>query len=192
MVIDMNSDLNYTVIRSKRKTLALQIKNGDVIVRAPRIVRNKDIKEFVASHQAWIEKQLNTIKKREERLRAIAPMGADEIAQLSKQAADIIPKKVEFYAKALGVTYGRITVRMQKTRWGSCSSKGNLSFNCLLMLAPEEILDSVIVHELCHRKEMNHSDRFYAEIEKIMPDYKKRKAWLRENGEELMAKGGKT
>ena len=77
---------------------------------------------------------------------------------------------------------------MQKSRWGSCSAKGNLNFNCLLMRAPEEILDYVIVHELCHRKEMNHSDRFWAEVEKVMPSYKERRKWLKDHGNELMKK----
>ena len=76
---------------------------------------------------------------------------------LADQAVKTIPEKVRYYAPLVGVTYGRITIRNQRTRWGSCSSKGNLNFNCLLMLAPPEVLDSVVVHELCHRKEMNHS-----------------------------------
>jgi predicted metal-dependent hydrolase len=84
------------------------------------------------------------------------------------------------------VTYGRITVRNQRTRWGSCSSKGNLNFNCLLMLAPPDILDYVVVHELCHRKEMNHSPKFWAEVAKVIPDYKERQKWLRTEGSNIM------
>ena len=91
------------------------------------------------------------------------------------------------YAPLVGVSYGRITIRCQRTRWGSCSSKGNLNFNCLLMLAPPEVLDCIVVHELCHRKEMNHSQRFYAEVLRVMPDYRERYKWLKENGHMLMA-----
>lgn len=76
----------------------------------------------------------------------------------------------------------RITIRSQRTRWGSCSSKGNLNFNCLLVLFPPEVIDSIVVHELCHRKHMNHSPQFYAEIEKVFPEYKKWHKWLNDNG----------
>lgn len=97
-----------------------------------------------------------------------------------------IPQRVRKYAPIVGVDYGRITIRMQKSRWGSCSSKGNLNFNCLLMAMPEEIRDYVVVHELCHRKQMNHSDKFWAEVEAVLPDYKEKRKWLRDNGEKIM------
>jgi len=84
------------------------------------------------------------------------------------------------------VTYGRITIRNQKTRWGSCSSKGNLNFNCLLMLAPPEVLDYVVVHELCHRMEMNHSKRFWSLVETVLPDYREQEKWLKGEGAVLL------
>ena len=88
--------------------------------------------------------------------------------------------------KAKEREYGRVTVRCQRTKWGSCTSQGNLNFNCLLMLCPPEVIDSVVVHELCHRKEMNHSPRFWAEVEKILPDYKISRKWLKDHGEVIM------
>ena len=106
---------------------------------------------------------------------------------LADRAAKTIPQRAAYYAPLVGVTYGRITIRKQRSRWGSCSSKGNLSFNCLLMRAPPEVLDSVVVHELCHRREMNHSDLFYAEVLRVCPDYPARRAWLKENGDALLA-----
>ena len=106
----------------------------------------------------------------------------EEIRELAERALEVIPKKVKQYAPLVGVDYGKITIRNQRTRWGSCSSKGNLNFNCLLMLLPEEVIDSVVIHELCHRKQMNHSKMFYAEVERVCPDYKKWQKWLKENG----------
>jgi predicted metal-dependent hydrolase len=105
---------------------------------------------------------------------------------LADEALRVIPERVRFYAPVVGVTYGRITIRNQRTRWGSCSAKGNLNFNCLLMKAPPEVLDYVVVHELCHRLEMNHSPRFWAQVERVLPDYKVSRKWLREHGNELM------
>ncbi len=114
------------------------------------------------------------------------PLTAKDIDKLARQALRVIPKKVAAYAVKMGVTYGRITIRNQKTRWGSCSSKGNLNFNCLLMLAPEEVLDYVIIHELAHRREMNHSRAFWNVVAEQMPDYKEKIHWLNEHGDELM------
>lgn len=109
-----------------------------------------------------------------------------EMALLTKRAKQVFPDKVAYYAQQIGVTYGRVTIRHQKTRWGSCSSLGNLNFNCLLLYAPDAVQNYVVVHELCHRKEMNHSKRFWQEVEKIMPDYKIHRKWLKENGRKIM------
>ena len=97
--------------------------------------------------------------------------------------------RVAYYAEKLGVSYGKITLRQQKTRWGSCAANGNLNFNWLLILAPPEVLDYVVVHELCHRREMNHSQAFWKEVEKILPDYRERQKWLKDNGWRLMEEG---
>ena len=109
-----------------------------------------------------------------------------EIDELMKEAKKVIPERVAFFAPLVGVTPGRITIRCQKSRWGSCSARGNLNFNCLLMLAPEEVMDSVVVHELCHLKQMNHSKKFYDEVLRVMPDYRARQKWLKEHGAELL------
>ena len=111
---------------------------------------------------------------------------AIELELLTAQAKQIFSEKVARYAKEMGVTYGRVTIRHQKTRWGSCSGLGNLNFNCLLLFAPDAVQDYVVIHELCHRKEMNHSDRFWCEVAKVMPDYKVHKKWLKENGRKIM------
>ena len=113
-------------------------------------------------------------------------LSMDEIRSLADRALKYIPERVAFYASKIGVSYGRITIRNQKSRWGSCSTKGNLNFNCLLMLTPPEVIDSVVVHELCHRKEMNHSERFYDEVLRVYPDYHKWNKWLKDNGSAIM------
>ena len=145
---------------------------------------NADIRRFVESKSGWIEKHL---EKRTAAARL--PVFTDEQLQvLARQARQTIPERVAHFAPLVGVTYGRITIRSQHTLWGSCSSKGNLNFNCLLMLTPPEVLDYVVVHELCHRKEMNHSARFWAEVEHVLPDYEIRRKWLRENGTALISR----
>jgi predicted metal-dependent hydrolase len=110
----------------------------------------------------------------------------EEIRDLADRALRVIPERVAHFAPLVGVTYGRITIRNQRTRWGSCSSRGNLNFNCLLMLVPPKVLDYVVVHELCHRKEMNHSPRFWAEVERIIPDFKTYEKWLKTEGGRIM------
>ncbi|MBO4327364.1 MAG: M48 family metallopeptidase [Clostridia bacterium] len=184
--------MEYRIIRSRRKTIAIQVKNGEVVVRAPLFTADRTIRKFVDGHAEWIGKALEKSRKLAgERERAIETDGVithDEIRALAKKAVSVIPERVAHFASILGVTYGRITIRMQRSKWGSCSAKGNLNFNCLLMLAPPEVLDGVVVHELCHRLEMNHSERFYRHVLSVLPDYYERRKWLKNNGDLLMAR----
>ena len=175
--------IRYRLVRSSRKTIAIQIlPNGEVIVRAPKRMPKAAIETFVFEKRDWVEKHLAEQKP------PLPAFTDGEIRTLAQKAKLVIPERVAYYAPAVGVTYGKITIRSQRTRWGSCSSQGNLNFNCLLMLAPENIIDYVVVHELCHRKEMNHSPKFWAEVERVLPDYKQRKGWLKENGQALMGR----
>ena len=180
--------MTYKIIRSRRKTLGLEVNAEGVIVRAPLRISEAEIERFVKQHAGWIEKNLKKIEERKRALADIEPLAAEDIKELAERAIKVIPERVEYYAKMLGVTYGRITIRNQRSKWGSCSSKGNLNFNCLLMLTPPEVIDSVVVHELCHRKEMNHSERFYAEVLRVFPDYYRWNKWLKENGGAIMAR----
>lgn len=181
--------MKVTVIRSNRKTVAIQV-NSDrsVTVRAPRSASEKDIEEILKKKKAWISKHIEKIKETKERFEAepTEKLTREKVIALADEALKVIPERVEYFAKVIGVTYGKITVRNQKTRWGSCSSKGNLNFNCLLMLAPPEVLDYVVVHELCHRKQMNHSKAFWLEVEKVLPDYKEARKWLKEEGSQMI------
>ena len=182
----------YTFIKSKRKTIGITVKpDGSVIVRAPLGCSKKRAEIFVLEKQAWIEKaQRKMAERRAEAANGdfVPAFSKTEIAELKKQARNAIPPLVAQIANEIGVTYGTISIRAQKTRWGSCSSKGSLNFNCLLMLLPEHVRRYVIVHELCHRKEMNHSRAFWFEVERYQPTYKKDRAELREKGRELLAR----
>ena len=178
----------YEVIRSKRKTMCVEIRGTRLLVRAPQRASDAAVARFVEQNRQWIEKHMAKATARAEAAGSNPKLTREEILALADQALDVIPKRVAYYAPLIGVTYGRITIRNQRTKWGSCSSKGNLNFNCLLMLAPPEVLDSIVVHELCHRKVMNHSPQFYAEVQRVFPEYHKWHQWLKDNGEQLMAR----
>lgn len=191
----MRNDIR--IIRSRRKTISIQIDgNLRITVRAPLRMRDADIRAFIEERSEWIEKHLEKMRQRQEEMQTEPeePLTLKELRALAEEAVSYIPERVSFYAGEVGVNYGRITIRNQKTRWGSCSSDGNLNFNCLLMLTPPEVIDYVVVHELCHRLEMNHSRYFWEEVERVLPDYKTRRKWLKTNGEKIMRRmtaGGK-
>ncbi len=177
--------IEYQIIRSRRKTLAIEVKtDGTVIVRAPMNLSRSKIDRFVREKEAWIRTRL----EKNAHLASAPILTPEELRGLTGEAQNILPEIAARYAEKLGVTYRRITVRCQKTRWGSCSSKQNLNFNCLLMLTPPEVQEYVVVHELCHLKEMNHSAAFWAEVERILPDYRERRQWLRDHETEIMAR----
>ena len=180
--------MEKTVIRSRRKTIGLEIGPHGLIVRAPLRMSDARIDAFLAERRDWIEVHMRRYAARQAEAEAVEKLTPEAHAALVRAAKAQIPLRVAHYAPLVGVDYGRISIRSQRSRWGSCSSKGNLNFNCLLMLAPPEVLDSVVVHELCHRKEMNHSARFYAEVLRVYPDYRKWDKWLKEHGRLLMAR----
>lgn len=170
------------VIRSKRKTVSLELKpDGTVLVRAPRWMRDREIETILQEKGTWIEKHRRKLQERQALLKHMETYTEAEIRALAEKARGIIPQKVRYYAPLVGVSYGRITIRCQRSRWGSCSGKGNLNFNCLLMLLPDKVADSIVVHELCHRKHMNHSAAFYKEVERVFPEYQICRKWLKEN-----------
>ena len=180
----VNEIPEYELIRSNRKTIAIQIRNAKVIVRAPKYTPRFTIDRFVRKNEAYIKRKLEEQKSIPQQ-----PLLTDnEIKQLKKQARAYIPERVAYYADIMGISYGTIAIRMQKSRWGSCSSKKNLNFNCLLMLAPVEVTDSVIVHELCHLKHMNHSKAFYQEVYTYYPEYEKYHQWLKKNGNAILSR----
>ena len=167
--------------------MALQItRDLRVIVRAPYGVPQEMIDRFVADHMQWISEHQARMEKQMQS--GPEKLSSEQLHVLADQASADFPARLKKYAPLVGVSYGKVTIRNQKTRWGSCSNQGNLNFNCLLMLCPEEVRDYVVVHELCHRKEMNHSPAFWALVEKVLPDYKIQLAWLKEHGAKLIEK----
>ena len=179
---------NYDVelIRSSRKTIAIEIHPDlRIKVRAPLRTPQYRIMEFLKEKEHWIDLHLEKMRQRQESnadQMSRTSLSEEEIKQLTELAKQVIPQRVAFFARQMDVTYGRITIRNQKTRWGSCSQAGNLNFNCRLMTMPPEVLDYVVVHELCHRKQMNHSRTFWEEVEKVLPDYRVTRQWLKQNG----------
>ena len=184
---DMPGTLHYSVIRSNRRTCAIQLKNdGTVLVRAPMHMKNTDIDRFVCQKEGWIQRSLKQMQRAEETFCAVPPLTSEALQALSEEASCFFPERVRTFAERIGVTFGKVTIRCQKTRWGSCSAAGNLNFNCLLMLTPLQVCDYVIIHELCHRLEMNHSARFWAEVAYVMPDWRESHTWLKKNGAALL------
>ena len=180
--------MEYKLIKSKRKTISVEVRDEGIIVRAPLRTTLREADAFVLKHKRWIEnrqKKLSELRKLHETAEKLTQ---DEINALADQALDYIPKRVEFYADKMRLSYGKITIRLQKTRWGSCSAKKNLNFNALLMLTPPEVIDSVVVHELCHLREMNHGERFYELVYDAYPEYDKWNRWLKDNGAAIMAR----
>lgn len=181
--------MDIEVRRSNRKTMTIEVtKDAKVLVRAPYRMPTSEIQRFVNEKSDWIEKNIQKILEKQKEISELESLTMEQIRELAEQALEVLPQRVAYYAQIIGVTYGKITIRNQKTRWGSCSGKGNLNFNCLLMLTPPEVQDYVVVHELCHRKEMNHSQRFWNEVEKVLPDYRDRRKWLKENGGRIIGR----
>ena len=180
----MGMTLSYQIIRSDRKTIGIQIMpDGSVTVRCPKRMRSDAIKRFVDSKSDWIEKHLAGRD-----LATPEKLTEQEVKLLREKTRKLVTERAKHYAAIIGVQYNQITIRTQRTRWGSCSSKGNLNFNCLLGLTPPEVLDYVVVHELCHLIEMNHSKQFWDAVERTLPDFKVHGKWLKDNGNKLIAK----
>ncbi|MCR5254641.1 MAG: M48 family metallopeptidase [Acetatifactor sp.] len=176
--------MKYKLIRSKRRTIQISIdENCELIVRAPYRLSKSYIDAFLDSKSDWIGIHMERAKRKQKEALEYGYFTEEDLQELKKKAKTVISGKVSYYSEVLKVTYGRISVRAQKTRWGSCSAEGNLNFNCLLMLMPERVVDYVVVHELCHRIYMNHSKQFWQKVESVIPDYRECKKVLKDKGE---------
>ncbi len=168
--------------------MSIEIKNdGEIIVRIPNRITNREARKFVEAKRDWIEKNLEKIENRRE-AGPVEKFTETELKIIRKKAKREIPILVDYYAEKIGVNYGNVSIRAQKTLWGSCTYEGNLNFNCLLVLLPERVMRYVVVHELCHRKEMNHSKKFWNEVARVLPDYKELRKQLKEEGGFLLEK----
>lgn len=177
--------MEYTLVRSARRSLAVQIKrDGKVIVRANYRTSLKSIEKFLSAKSAWIKKHLAEIAEK-----SVLPKFTEkEIKGFISSAKAVIPSKVAYFSDLIGVSYGRVTIRRARTLWGSCTAKGNLNFNCLLAAVPDNVRDYVIIHELCHRKQMNHSRKFWALVSQYCPEYKTCRKWLKTFGAEYLGR----
>ena len=169
--------VEYRLIRSGRRTLAVEIpREGEIIVRAPYKMSKQYIENFLEYNKERIESAANRARARKPSYSSDAP----EADELRRKAEAIIPTKVAYYAKIMNLEPKSVRITAAQKRFGSCSSRGTLCFSFNLIQYPEEAIDYVVVHELAHLVELNHSQNFWAVVEKYMPDYKKRRAILKE------------
>lgn len=169
--------MEYEVRYGKRKSISISVKkDGRVVVNAPRSSTVEYIDSVLKKHASWIDSARARVLKRAEQYAAITQ---DEIFSLRKKAREVLIPLTEHYAKIMGLKYGRITITGAKTRYGSCSSKGNISYSYYLMNKDFECLEYVVVHELSHLVYMNHSKEFYRLIERYLPDYRERRKKLK-------------
>ena len=177
------------LIRSNRRTIQLSVcGDGRVVLRVPASCTKADIDRFITNHYEAIAKHVGAMQEHRQEMEQYPAFTMEEINAMADRALQWIPERAAYYAKRMGVTFHRITIRNQKTRWGSCTAEGNLNFNCLLMEMPERVRDSVIIHELAHRRHMNHSAAFYQEVYAMMPkaEYDECHKYLKTEGAILM------
>lgn len=230
----LNMKIPYEVVRSDRRTMAVQIKSdGRVILRAPLGAKEQMIDQFIQNHALWVfgnyRKILNQKKETQAfawkdgevlsirgvpkrlRITVVEGLRKDKVTEsdtcleiltgdssqgrikelaagwMKAAAKEVFSTRTAMWAERMGVTYTKITVRNQSSRWGSCSVKGSLNFNWKLMMVSQAVLDYVIVHELAHRKEMNHSKRFWNVVGQAMPDYEDQRRLLKENESKIIS-----
>ena len=184
IINDKNIDFTIKKNRLSRRVRILIHADGRVVVSAPRFVSQKYIKQFVSEKSDWILNTLAKCKPENANKKSISKI---DFHKNKTQALKIVREKILHFGKIYNLHPKKIFIRNQSTRWGSCSGHGNLSFNFRLIYLPEPLLDYLIVHELCHLQEMNHSAKFWHLVAREIPDYKKRKTALHAEGRELLS-----
>lgn len=161
--------IEYTVLRSRRRTMALQVtREAQVVVRAPLYAAEADIRHFLLAHEDWLSCQL---ARQRERLSAHPPRSSEEQEALRRQAKAQLPDMVRHWAQEMGVTPTGLKITSARTRFGSCSGKNSLCFSLYLMEYPLEAIEAVVVHELAHIRHKNHGSEFYTLVRQYLPDY---------------------
>lgn len=173
--------MDYTLIRSRRRSLCLEVKAGKLLVRAPQLVGQKTIDNFVSEKEDWVKKKIAESRRRRQKKKIPSPRSkAKLIDKLKKYLREALPRLCKSDLRGY-----RVRVKIYRSKWGSCSRK-TLSFNAKLALAPCEVVDYVIIHEIAHIKHKNHGRRFWREVEKRCSNYRKLRKWLAKNNGDLM------
>ncbi len=168
--------MEYRIVYSKRRTVSIRVTDSGVEVRSPYGVKKEDLDRIVEKHANWIERTEKRVRSEQSFWDS---MSDEQIKELKTLAREVLTKKTEMYSNIMGLKYGRISITSAKKRFGSCSSRGDISYSYRLMAYPDRAVDYVVVHELCHIVHMDHSAQFYAMIERILPDYRERRALLK-------------
>lgn len=174
---------NYKLIRSRRSTLSLAVdENARVTIRAPYYIGLKTIEKFIQEKESWINKKRLSIKKRIENSERFKELLNEEaLKNIKKRAKDQLLDRLNYLSEKHDYSYSKIRLSGAKTRWGSCSYKNTVSLNWKIMLAPPQVIDYLVVHELVHTKHKNHQRNFWNEVAQIHPTYKEDRKWLRDN-----------
>jgi len=178
--------MEYELIRSARKSVSIQInREAKIIVRAPLKMKKSDIDKLLVQKEAWIKAHIDMVRNNIETNECFTE---EELKLCRRKAKEVLIPMLEAYSREMGLEFNSVAFRFQTSRWGSCSKQRNLNFNCLLALLPKEIQEYVVVHELAHLKEMNHSQKFWKIVEGVLPDYKLRRKYLKTEGSKLITK----
>lgn len=178
---------DYTLRKSLRaRRIRVSVSSGGALtVSAPLWVSNRFIERFLVGHAEWIERAV--VRLRQVGIHLLARGGKREYAKYKEAARTLAVERLDYFNRKYGFRYGVISIRNQKTRWGSCSKSGNLSFNYRIALLPLDLADYVILHELCHLGAFDHSARFWSLVARAMPDYHERRRALRRFGSERLS-----
>lgn len=197
MSIELTDEIDYTVTRSKRKSIGIVVeRTGEIRVLAPKHVKLSEIQQIVSQKRTWILTKLHHVSVRNQqknKYKDALPFMGGEIEKKEaldrkklerwyrEQANEIINERVSFWGNKMGCFPSQTSIKAQKSRWGSCTSSGHILLNWRLILAPVEVIDYVVIHELAHLTHMNHSKAFWDLVRAFEPNFKEKRLWLKQN-----------